>query len=311
MTLKLCDLDWYKPGPSSLAAAGFHAASLYVSQDDSGKNMNAAYVHSLAAVGLWTVTNFEYAADQMLSGYAQGVIDAKLGRSIAQECGMPAGRPIYYSADFNATPAQMTSAVIPYLQGARSVTGPGTVGFYGGYTQVLAVLAHWAQTYPGERIYIWQSPAWSDGLWSAQADVRQQVAQETVAGVLVDIDYAFTADFGQWQPGVVPAVPVPAPADHPATMEDDVSTTSNSAGRAGLSWAAGSRHVVQVTYDPRDGDPKLRVVLALTTGPLVASDAWQLSGGSGVFQIPAANIAACRGVILEGAPAPTFDVIAV
>lgn len=97
----------------------------------------------------------------------------------------------------------------------------------------------------------------------------------------------------------------------PLPVEDDMSTTSNQAGRAGLSWPAGSRHVVQVTYDPRDGDPRLRVVLALSSGPRVASEAWQLSKGSGVFQIPAESIAACRGVILEGAPAPVYDATAV
>lgn len=212
MTLKICDLAWGKPAPSLLAAAGINAACLYVSQDTTGKNMNAPYVGSLAGAGLWTVTNFEYGASQMLGGYTQGVTDARLGLSQAHACGMPAGRPIYYSADFDATAAQMTAAVIPYLQGARSVTGPGTVGFYGGYPQVLAVLAFWAQHYPGERVYIWQTPAWSGGQWSPAADIRQQVAQETIGGAPVDIDYAYSSDFGQWKPGIVPATP---PTAHP------------------------------------------------------------------------------------------------
>lgn len=211
MTLKICDLSWTKPLPSLLVAAGIKAACLYVSQDVTGKNMNAPYVRSLAGAGLWTVTNFEYAASQMLGGYAQGVTDARLGLAQARACGMPAGRPIYYSADFDATAAQMTDSVIPYLQGARSVTGPGTVGFYGGYPQVLAVLGFWAQHYPGERVFIWQSPAWSGGRWSASADIRQQVAQETIGGGPIDIDYAYTADFGQWMPGVVPVTDPPKP----------------------------------------------------------------------------------------------------
>ena len=57
-----------------------------------------------------------------------------------------------------------------------------------------------------------------------------------------------------------------------------MSTTSVN-GRAGLSWQQGARHVVQVTYDPAGGDPDLRVVLALTTGPVVLS--WALAKGSG------------------------------
>lgn len=128
--------------------------------------------------------------------------------------------------------------------------------------------------------------------------VGKQYADDNMLGKPWDL--SAVADF--W-PGVDPA-----PAQPTTTpLEDDMSTTSNAQGRAGLSWAAGTKHVVQVTYDPAGGDPKLRVVLALTTGPLVASEAWQLSKGSGVFQIPQGAIASCRGVILEGAPAPTYD----
>lgn len=120
-------------------------------------------------------------------------------------------------------------------------------------------------------------------------------------------DLSVVADY--W-PGVDPA-PAPSPVPHTSTSGDDEMGTTSIQGRAGLSWPAGTRHVVQVTYDPAAGDPKLRVVLALTTGPLVLPDAWQLAKGSGVLQIPAQNIASCRGVILEGAPAPVYDATAV
>ncbi|MGH3437143.1 MAG: hypothetical protein ACRDRN_11830 [Sciscionella sp.] len=150
--------------------------------------------------------------------------------------------------------------------------------------------------------------------WVAQYDgvaaipagaVGKQHTNDQAAGW----DLSSVADY--W-PGVDPA-PVPAPVPHP--LEDEMSTTSIG-GRAGLSWAAGSRHVVQVTYDPGGGDPKLRVVLDLVSGPLVASDdlpskVWALAGGSGVLEIPAVHIAACRGVVLEGAPGLVYDATAV
>jgi hypothetical protein len=117
-------------------------------------------------------------------------------------------------------------------------------------------------------------------------------------------DLSSVADY--W-PGVDPAA---TPAPEPDSEEEEMSTTSN-AGRAGLSWPAGSRHIVQVTYDPAQGDPKLRVVLALTTGPWVAPQPWTLAKGNGTFEIPQQHRASCRGVILEGAATPVYDAVAV
>lgn len=95
----------------------------------------------------------------------------------------------------------------------------------------------------------------------------------------------------------------------PGFEEDEMSTTSVN-GRAGLSWPQGTRHVVQVTYDPAGGDPGLRVVLALTTGPLVQS--WTLAKGSGKGTLELGEHAAtCCGVILEGvATGPIYDATA-
>jgi hypothetical protein len=107
----------------------------------------------------------------------------------------------------------------------------------------------------------------------------------------------------------------PAPVATSTEDEDDDMTTTSVAGRAGLSWAAGSRHVVQVGYDPAGGNPTLRVVLVLTTGPLVVAD-WTFTKGlgTGVYELPEAHIPACRGVILEWAADSeqvTYDLTAV
>ena len=122
-------------------------------------------------------------------------------------------------------------------------------------------------------------------------------------------DASVVADY--W-PGLDPA---PKPVATAALEEDDMNTTSSS-GRAGLTWAAGSRHVVQVGYDPSGGDPKLRLLLTLTTGPWVAPAAMTFPAGSGTgdYQIPSQFIATCRGVILEwlpGSPQVVYDVTAV
>lgn len=115
-------------------------------------------------------------------------------------------------------------------------------------------------------------------------------------------DESVVADY--W-PGVDPA---PIPAAAAALEEDEMSTTSVN-GRAGLSWPQGSRHVVQVTYDPHAGNPVLRVVLALTTGPWVAPE-WKPANGSGVYEVPEQYRATCRGVILQGSAVPVYDATA-
>jgi hypothetical protein len=120
--------------------------------------------------------------------------------------------------------------------------------------------------------------------------------QFAYGGMLIDFN-AYKGTLAQYLLAINPATASPPPV--PTPEEDDDLSTTSVAGRAGLSWAAGTRHVVQITYDPAAGDPDVRVVLALTTGPLVLSDGWQLTDGSGSLEIPDGNIAACRGVILE------------
>jgi hypothetical protein len=120
-------------------------------------------------------------------------------------------------------------------------------------------------------------------------------------------DASAAADY--W-PGL-DAAPSPTLTDE---QDDDMTTTSVD-GRAGLSWAAGSRHVVQVGYDPAGGNPTLRIVLVLTSGPLVPAD-WTFTAGlgTGVYEVPAEHVANCRGVILEwaaGSAKVVYDVVAV
>lgn len=211
MGLKACDIAWNKPSGAALAADGFQVASLYVGQDNTGKNMNATVVADYHAHGVAVITNFEYGAQQMLGGATQGHTDAVLGLSQARGCGMPGGRPIYFSADWAATPDQVTSFVIPYLVAARAVLGAANVGVYGSYTTVSTVHAYWAVHFPGEKIWLWQTAAWSkNSLGDLQVfspiDLFQDGATTIVGGVTVDDDLPETTDVGQW-----PAPPAPAP----------------------------------------------------------------------------------------------------
>lgn len=196
------DYAWQHPDPAALAAAGYTFACRYLSHDTT-KNLTLPEALDLAAHGIWVVANWEYGAQDMLRGYAGGVADAQLALAQATAAGMPPGRPIYFSADWDVTPAQEPT-LLAYLSGADSVLGWSDVGEYGGYYPLKTALD------AGATQWAWQSPAWSGGQWDARATIRQ-TGTATIGGVQVDTNEAMTADYGQWQPGrAAEAATVPA-----------------------------------------------------------------------------------------------------
>jgi hypothetical protein len=197
------DYAWTKPDPAAIAAAGYTFACRYLSRDAT-KNLTPAEAQSLAAHGIWVVSNWEYGAQDMLRGYAGGVADAQLALEQAAAAGMPSGRPIYFSADWDVTPAQ-EAAVLAYLAGADSVLGWSQAGEYGGYYPLKTALD------AGATQWAWQTLAWSGGQWDGRATIRQ-TGSATIGGVQVDVNQAMAADYGQWMPGRLPNPAVVAAA---------------------------------------------------------------------------------------------------
>lgn len=275
---------------AALRAVGVTTVMRYVSTAGNGKNVTKAEYAELTAAGIAVGLVYETTGQWMLGGYSAGLAAARSARAQATAVGYPATHRIWYAADFDAVAAQITT-VLDCLHGCADAEGSkNLVAAYGDFDVCnAAVAAGFAAP--------WQTDAWSSGRWCTAAVLRQTGQTTTCGGVQVDINEITGSLF-----------PAPATAA-PAAEEDDMSTTSN-AGRAGISWPQGSRHVVQVTYDPNLGDPALRVVLALTTGPWVAPE-WKLTRGSGTYEIPEQYRATCRGVILEGAATPVYDATAV
>jgi hypothetical protein len=194
---KACDIAWSKPSGGALKSAGFTVASLYVGQDTTGKNMSLSVVSDYNNNNVGVVTNFEYGAMQMANGAAQGRSDAILGLSQKRACGIPDSRPIYFSADWAATTAQIQGPIIAYLVAARAVLGAGNVGVYGSYYVINAVANYWASNFPGEKVWLWQTIAWSNGNRDTRADMYQDGSTTTVGGVVVDNDILLHTDVGQ------------------------------------------------------------------------------------------------------------------
>jgi hypothetical protein len=168
--------------------------------------------------------------------------------------------------------------------------------------------------------------AYSDtsAAWTAYGSMTPSVVQFSNTfnynGKLIDFN-AYRGTVAQFAtlvngaPVVTPPVHTTPPTTPPVTStspssEEDAMTTTSVNGRAGLPWAAGSKHVVEVNYDPAGGNPTLRVVFVQTTGPFVPSN-WVLTEGTGTLEIPVDLIANCRGVILEAqGKSPVFDAFA-
>lgn len=155
----------------------------------------------------------------------------------------------------------------------------------------------------------------ADGLWIA--DYSNPAGHPNVAQPWVIHQYSSAggidhniavfgtiAEMRAWADGL--DAPVPTPIE-----EDDWMTVTSANGRAGLAWPTGKYHAIGVNYDPANGVPKIRLVLALHTGPFVAAENWEPQHGCDALEIPVQFVANCQGVILEGASnGPVFDVTA-
>jgi hypothetical protein len=184
------DYAWSKPSVSSVKSAGDVFVAQYDSLDGT-KNLTPSRAHDLLAAGVSIVLVYEYGAQDMLRGQAGGVVDAQHAETAAKACGID-GIPIYFAADWDATPAQQ-GAINAYLDGCASVLGHDRVGMYGGYWPLSRARA------AGKASYFWGTPAWSGTNWVTgfTPDIMQG-GFVTVGGVVCDLDAGLHSDFGQW-----------------------------------------------------------------------------------------------------------------
>ena len=146
---------------------------------------------TLSGAGLAIVSNYEWYADRALEGFASGVADAQIAAAQHTACGGPADRPIYFSVDFDATPAQLPT-VGSYFKGVASVIDLSRTAAYGPYEVIKYLfdnhLISWG----------WQTYAWSGGQWEPRAHIQQYNNGVTLAGLSVDYNRSMQSDFGQW-----------------------------------------------------------------------------------------------------------------
>lgn len=196
MTTLGLDYAGGRPSPQAIKQAGFDFVVRYLSDGGPGlpgKLLTPDEAAGLLGAGVHIVSNWETTADRMLGGFAAGVYDATAARAQVLTCGGPGDRPIYFSADWDATPEQQ-GAIDDYLRGAASVLGPHNVGIYGGYWPASRALND------GTAEWEWQTDAWSGGNVDDRRKMHQRIGTVVIDGIECDVNEALVADYGQWWP---------------------------------------------------------------------------------------------------------------
>lgn len=191
-----------KPRPAVLAQQGKTFVCRYGGKGTTDKMLTASELAGLRANGVDVVANVEGSAGGF-SGYAAGRDWALAGLSWFGDLGMPADRPLYFSADWDVQPSDWGN-LASALQGAASVIGQSRVGLYGGRYAILRSqetgLARW----------YWQTFAWStvNGkvVWVPDTHIQQYRNGVTIDGADCDLDRSMQADYGQWGYQEVPDV---------------------------------------------------------------------------------------------------------
>jgi hypothetical protein len=187
------DYSGGRPGGAAIRAAGYGFVCRYLSDGGTrlpGKLLTPGEYRDLMAHGVAVVINWETFAQRMRDGYQAGVADARQADAVARRVGHPLDRPIYFSADWDTTPADQVS-IDDYLNGAASVLGRPRVGVYGSYYVCRRCLDN------GTATWTWQTGAWSGGQREPRAHIYQRIGTVTVNGVPCDVNESLRPDFGQ------------------------------------------------------------------------------------------------------------------
>lgn len=188
-----------------LVAHGAKFAGRYASTPGNPKNLTANEVQTLRAASIDIVSIFETTAMRALAGHDAGRDDALAGRAQHKPLGLPDDRPLYLAVDFDAQDSQF-SAISNYFIGARDAAPDSPVGVYGGLLVCQELLDHRLVD------FVYQTYAWSHGMWATTTHIRQVHNGAIWDGFGVDLDEAHTADFGQW---TIPGQPTPGPTPQP------------------------------------------------------------------------------------------------
>lgn len=169
--------------------------------------LTLAEAQALSAAGIDIVSNYEHYTTDVGGGFNQGVTNANTALRVATACGMPAGRPIYFSVDEDVS----VSACTAYFQGVVSVLGAARTGVYGSTAVCEGLKAAGLVTWTWRTM----STGWSGGAGTTSEFNVEQIYPPFNG--TYDHNEAYTTDFGQWRIGVTPP---PGPGGSGVTDQD-------------------------------------------------------------------------------------------
>lgn len=119
---------------------------------------------------------------------SNGIADAREAISLAEDLGMPTGNPIYFCIDTDVTKSQMTTYIVPYVQGILSeLEGSGyKLGIYGPKPVCKYIRGTYSAT---ERYMMICDNDWGQSGWSATErdfddwNIRQYEWNQSLPGV--------------------------------------------------------------------------------------------------------------------------------
>lgn len=202
----------------------------YLSDRISGnwKDLRQDEVNRYSAAGIGIVSNWE-THGRPANTVSQGEHDARHALAEAKSMGMPDGRPIYFSVDYDAGPGSKNQ----YFKGLRNVLGRSRVGIYG---PADFIIHGYEDGYIG---WGWRTAATG---WGGSSTKHCQIVQYhngvTRGGIDVDLDYGTVKDVGQWLKGHTytngggsgGGTPYPDPVPPPANTPDPPATTPPTTG---------------------------------------------------------------------------------
>ena len=196
------------PPAAAISAAGYRFVVRYLTPGGPalpGKLLTPSEYASLITAGVAVTVNFETNAIRMKDGHDAGVADARTADAAVRKIGHPTDKPIYFSADWDTTPADQV-AIDAYLRGVAEVIGFDRVGVYGSYYVVKRCLDN------GTARWAWQTLAWSGGHTDPRAHIFQRIGTVFIGGVPCDINESNADYFGQhiYTPPTALGVDMPA-----------------------------------------------------------------------------------------------------
>lgn len=198
------------PVATSLYADGFRVALRYYNVNVPSKTLYREEAQQLSDAGFLIGSVWEngYPTNSAYFNYDQGVFDGKGAVACAQNAGQPSGTPIYFAADYDATPSDISGPINSYVVGlAESMGQQYDIGIYGSGLVCNSLFSRFV----GVR-HLWLAGAtgWSGYATCTNWSIRQN-GWQTVAGVSLDTDECKIPQAGLW------SLPKSAPTANPVT----------------------------------------------------------------------------------------------